>query len=559
MIPTKLCITVNMVMQLMVLTNQCKEVHTGMSKLCPTWTYQEQDEDCKCGSSIRERVECNEITKEVKVLKCFCMTYSHTHNKTVLGNCIYSCARNSSLKPYYYVPGDYNQLNAYTCGSFNLRESMCSKCKQSYGIAAYSYYHACTECLDYRKNWIKYIAITFLPLTLLYLIVLITNLNITKSLFKPYIFFCQLLTNPIIATLYGFSTHDNMFIQAMVTLLGVWNLDFGRLIYEPFCLHPNMSLHHVYALDYLIVLYLLFLIVITCFLVKLHDKYILAVTIWKPFHFCMRYIQKKWNVRTSLINTFATFLLLSNVKLLNVSFKLISAPVILWDMHGNSMPVQYTYFNGSMEYLGKEHIPYFVLGVVVILVFNILPTLLLCLFPFRWFQRGLNCCSPSIHILMDAFQGSYKTIPRDYRNFSSLNLIVTLANFIMFYVTLNSSYFTLLGITTGFIATLILIARPYTSNTLNTLEGITYIILCLVAFTMNDSKELVHQTSKLYKELYYKLKVIIFIIPTFAVIFRIIHQLITKHNMYKRLIKSPLKKLCSFRKKDECIPLKPSH
>lgn len=161
-------------------------------------------------------------------------------------------------------------------------------------------------------------------------------------------------------------------------------MDFGRSLYEPFCLHPSLSTHHIIALDYLVAVYPLLLILLTYLLVKLHDNYRLVVIIFKPFYCCIRCIQKEWNIKASLIDVFATFILLSNVKLLNVSFDLISVPVTLRNITGHRLPQQYTYTNGSVEYLGKEHHPYFALGVIVIMVFNVLPNpppLLLLPFP----------------------------------------------------------------------------------------------------------------------------------------------------------------------------------
>ena len=65
----------------------------------------------------------------------------------------------------------------------------------------------------------------------------------------------------------------------------------------------------------------------------------------------------------------------------------------------------------------------------VLLVFNIFPLLLLCLYPCRCFQRCLSRCnlrSQLLHTLMDAFQGHYKdgtNGTRDCRYFSALYLI----------------------------------------------------------------------------------------------------------------------------------------
>ena len=54
---------------------------------CPdTWFVQSgSDGECKCGHKFDGVVSCNEETREVRVLDCYCITYDSTTNKTVLG------------------------------------------------------------------------------------------------------------------------------------------------------------------------------------------------------------------------------------------------------------------------------------------------------------------------------------------------------------------------------------------------------------------------------------------------------------------------------------------
>ena len=534
---------------LLIMTGSCKTVtlkHVNVSKetnaTCPTWTYL-QDNKCTCGNYMHEIVACESTTKQVQVQKCYCMTYSKITNSVVLASCRYNCGINSSITTFYKVCADTKGLNNKTCGLYNRQEQLCSQCLPGYGIAAYSYNSYCTECLDYRYNWMKYMAVAFVPLTAMYLIVLVINLDTTQPVLSSYILFSQIVTAPIIATLTEFSNKTSYIWHALITIYGMWNLDFFRSIYKPFCLHDKLSAHEVVALDYLIAIYPLFLILLTYLLVKLHDNYRLVVLIWKPFHCCVRMIRKEWNIKASLIKVFATFLLLSNVKLLNVSFDLISVPVTLWTPTGQSLPKKYTYLNGSMEYLGKEHLPYFVLGIAVLLVFNLLPILLLCLYPFRCFQRCLNRCSlssPSLHIFMDAFQGCYRTAPRDYRSLSALNLVFRLINFFLFYFTINLSYFTLLSIAAAFMSSTVMVIHPYRSRQQTHCEGLTYLVLALLASLMNTSKVVVHANEG-YKYTYFFLKSTLAEFPFIMMVLWVVYTLISKSKLKKILIAPFLK------------------
>ena len=143
------------------------------------------------------------------------------------------------------------------------------------------------------------------------------------------------------------------------------------------------------ALDYAIAIYPLVLIIITYLLVELHDHdFKIIVCFWKPFHKCFTHLRRKWNIKLSLINAFATFLLLSFVKFSSVSFDLL-LPTRVFNIHGEQLSI-YLFYDGTTKYFGKEHLPYYgILAVAVLLVFNIFPLLLLCLYPCRCFHAEM--------------------------------------------------------------------------------------------------------------------------------------------------------------------------
>jgi hypothetical protein len=505
---------------------------------CPTWTFREQNSStCICGQYLRDIICCDNQTLKVQLLNCYCMTSSEIAGTQVVGNCMYNCGLNSTLRVYYSVPRDVDTLDNKSCGRYNRRGQMCSQCREGYGVSVYSYNY-CTRCSTNGVNFLWYLGTGFLPLTLFYLVVVIVNLDTTRTILSSYVLFGQIITAPITSILYEFRTKNSASLSTIATLYGVWNLDFGRTLYKPFCLHPHLSTHQVIALDYLIALYPLLLILLTYLLVKLHDKYRLAVIICKPFYCCIRCIQKEWNIKASLVDVFATFLLLSYVKLLNVSFDLISVPVTIWSSTGDSLPHKYTYFNGSMEYLGKEHLPYFVLGVAVVIVFNCLPILLLCLYPLRRFQRCLNYCSlssPSLHIFMDAFQGCYKTTPRDYRFMASLRLLFRLAMFFIFCATKNRSFFTLVGILSSLMLFLTMFVRPYKKKVQADIEGLMFLTIALLFFLLSTSKPQIH-VDHYYKEFYLHFRSVLCMFPTLIILVLVAYSLITNSKIQKKTV-----------------------
>ena len=230
---------------------------------------------------------------------------------------------------------------------------MCSGCVDGYASPVYSYSFDCVECKDYKYNWLKYIAVAFLPLTVFYIIVILFRISAASGALNGYVLMCQLVTTPVYVRLFS-RFGSTLELGLYITWLGVWNLDFFRRIYPPFCLHPKLSMLQILMLDYVIAVYPLILVIavyplilviavyplilviITYICVKLHNRYSLVVQLWSPFYKCFALIRNEWDITRSLVGAFATFILLSYVKILNVSFQILT-PNTLYDIKGNPM------------------------------------------------------------------------------------------------------------------------------------------------------------------------------------------------------------------------------
>ena len=131
------------------------------------------------------------------------------------------------------------------------------------------------------------------------------------------------------------------------------------------CTHAEMTNIQALALDYIIAVYPLILIAVTYILVELHDwGFRPIIWLWKPFHRCFVRFRRQWDIRTSLLDAFATFLLLSYTKLLSVSFDLLF-PMSITDVYGHTFSSMYLYYDATVEYFGNEHLPYGIMAAVL--------------------------------------------------------------------------------------------------------------------------------------------------------------------------------------------------
>ena len=518
------------------------------SSLCSnTWFLKHKDNStCECGSSLGQKIECNSTTRQVKLLHCFCMTHNEEDDSEVVGGCIYSCVPGVyGSGVYYSLPPNRSHLNEGVCGHYNRDGQLCGECKDTFAPPVYSYDVSCVECKNHHSNWLKFIAISFFPLTIFWFVVIVFRISATSGHLNAFIFISQILTSPqrnrSLQQAQAAVGWIKKVLLAFVTLHGIWNLDFFRLLYSPFCLHPRMSTIQAIALDYLIAVYPLILIVVTYLLVELHDYYVAVSWLWRPFKKCFLSIRREWNIRVSLINAFATFLLLSYVKFLMVSVDLL-IPVRLYDIHGKRSSRLYLYF-GEVEYFGKEHLPYAILAVGVLLIFNIFPIILLFLYTCHCFHKCLNrgrfSCQ-ALHIFMDAFQGCYKDGTegtRDCRWFSAVYPLAQFVGLTVATVVYSVPKFWLsVFVFIHLVLLLILaIARPYKSSVHNTADCcLLFVSAVLYVVDMAGNTASVGQYSEL-AQVMHTLAGFLFLVPLMYLAGLALYKLLAHKKLTKKI------------------------
>ena len=219
-------------------------------------------------------------------------------------------------------------------------------------------------------------------------------------------------------------TAIHFFTLAIITFYGIWNLDFFRYFIPSFCISSDVSTLHTLALEYVVAIYPLLLTVVIYFCIEMHDSGVrVVVCVWRPFHVCFTRFRRRWDPKGSVINAFATFLLLSYSKLLTVSYSLLDAST-LYNNRGERVGPSVLFFDSSIEYFSIQHLPFAVLAISVLLVFVLFPLLLLLMYPMRSFQRCLGYCTRTswqfLHTFADTFQGCYKNGTNGTRDLSLL-------------------------------------------------------------------------------------------------------------------------------------------
>ncbi len=454
------------------------------NEVCPLWNYYNHTTNsCHCGADFDGTILCNQHDKTVTIKKFFCMTVDNM-SEAVVGACLYTGDIFNKLVPNsIYMNLSTNtttDLNNVTCGPYNRRGVMCGECIEGHGLPVYSYSLSCVECTHYKYNWIKYIVAAYTPLTVFFIIVVILGVSATSGLMIGCVSITQFGTAH--SLIQAYITFSPKWKDSLI-LYSVWNLDFFRLIYPPFCIHPHFSALQIMSLDYIIAIYPMVAVLITYVIVNLYDRFIVTMQLCRPVFKCLHSFRKEWNVKRSLIGAFATMFLLSYIKILNVSCNILLTFGYLKYMNG-SVGKLYVAYDSIIPYLGRTHLPYFILAVIMSFIFNVLPLLLLCLYPCRCFQRCLNRTglrSQTLHTFVDAFQGCYKHKPYDFRFFSALFLIAHIANMVLFSLTGVLEYHPSASYVLLTVVIILCIARPFKSKWHNAIN-ITFFLVLLAVY-----------------------------------------------------------------------------
>ena len=407
------------------------------------------------------------------------------------------------------LPNNITELNAYMCGPLNREDYLCNKCKRGYGPPVISESASCIDtCYLCKGTWITkgflfYLAVKFIPLTLFYLLILIFQIRLTSAPMTCFIMYSQLVVlafydkcglSESVFSQIKFTNMGNTDLRTgtkiLLTLYGVFNLDFFSYFLPQFCISSRLRHIHVFFLGYITAFYPFLLILLTWFCVELHGRNFRPIVwLWRPFHGCFVRLRRGWNTKSDLIDVFASFFLLSYSKILYLIMVTFDSEEIRnYSLDGKK---SYDYvLSADLTTLTLKRSDNFMIfmacfSVLLLLLFFILPVFLLFFYPTRIFRSLLSKCLSSrllifLNTFMEKFHCSYKDGldgTRDMRSFSGiyflLRIIVYSAEaFSRAIIKLDPDFAR--GFVFSVAALIIALSRPYKRKHMNIMD---YILL----------------------------------------------------------------------------------
>ena len=261
---------------------------------------------------------------------------------------------------------------------------------QGHGFPLYTYDLKCVQCnCFYIKKLFEFLAKALIPPTILCIVATVFHLNVLQPPWSVLVLMAQLMSShAILKGTLNSAAFTNFPSMVIATIYGPWNLDFFKPHYHPECISPHINFLHVALLDSAGGLYPLVLVAVLYTFVTLCDRGCkIIVQMWRPFQYLLARFQNRINLRTSLVDTFATLLLLSYVKIGCGTFYVLT-PTRLWSPDG--FYVWVVYLDPSLKYFGLSHAGYAIVTLLLSFTILIAPVIILLLYPCLRFQRCPN-------------------------------------------------------------------------------------------------------------------------------------------------------------------------
>ena len=462
----------------------------GQDNGCPPW-HVRSNGNCECSDkAFKGVIKCNN-SEPAKVLDCYCATLDEDSNATVVGSCIYNCENKDNVfhdTVYHKIDGDMCE------NEFNRSGVLCGSCMEEHWPLIYTFDMSCHNCTieESKKSWVYFILLTTLPSTLFFILFLVLKVNVMSSYLHGFVIFSQGISIPasmrlILRAVTKKSLTSNT-ARSIAALYGFWNLDFFRTLMPPLCV--RLSTLEALSLDYVVAVFPLIMIQLMYFLVYLYYKNnIVVVILSRPIRALFAKFQKEVNLKSTLAEAYVAFFVLTYMKFLGTSFDLLM-PTYVHSMYGNTYMA--TYYDANIKYFSRSHLPVALPALAILIVFVLLPTLLILLYPFRFFRailKFLHLKTSLLEMFVGHFHKCYKDgsepNTRDCRSFASLFLLVRIFLILVYAVTLTSVFFPLAVIIIFIFVMILISVKPYKADYVNNIKFDATFLLLLSLFYLS--------------------------------------------------------------------------
>ena len=151
---------------------------------------------CVCSQLLPFRIICSQETFHSYLTLGNCAFWDNVSNATKVGACPYIMPYNTSVEMMLKLPQDVHALNSYFCTESLKRNvdnhsSGCGRCADGTGPSVTTVGSQCVECS--AVNALYYCLLQYLPAMIVFLLILLVQIDVTSAPMAHYVLFCNAL------------------------------------------------------------------------------------------------------------------------------------------------------------------------------------------------------------------------------------------------------------------------------------------------------------------------------------------------------------------------------
>ena len=471
---------------------------------CPSgFVYDVDEQKCVCSAATPDQ-------QYLGIVRCSARRFESYQIKGYWAGCDQNGALLTAQCPLGYCRKDektsYNtnrlpktcqDLDNVICGAHR-SGLLCGECIPNYTVFFHSEQYNCHVCKLGHIGWLFYILSELLPITLVFLTVVLFNVHLTSGLWNGVILYAQIIDFIEARSVLSLNHPKGISIITSIYrfVYSMFNLDFFKFEDDlSFCLWNGATVMDVLAFKYVTSAYTILLLLLLLFVFKYPLCCDNCHNAWEGCQSLIRRSRHKdW-----VVHGISAFLVLSYAQCVKVSFQLLSTVQLYGE---GKIPVKnVVILSGNIDFLSPVHLRY-ALPAMLVLIMTTLPLILLIMYPNgqqlvtlcigeKNVDRVQQCCDVPVcscirrttritrfKPLFDSFQGCFKD---KFRFFASLLFLYRFLASLISALTLNPvSLYASIEVMAILMLALHAWAQPYERRFYNILDAFMYTNLAIV-------------------------------------------------------------------------------
>ena len=378
---------------------------------------------------------------------------------------------------------------------------LCARCIKNFSVYYNSLSFKCGRNDLCSIGWISYILGVILPITLVFVVILLCDISLTTGLINGFIFFTQVIEyiDITFGDVIDFPPPLQNLLSIHQAIYRMFQLDFFTTEILAFCIWKNANTLHIVAFKFVALIYALVLITAIILIIKYCSH-----TTCKLNEFLKKRLP---NIKQSFIHGISAFLILVYSQCVTISITILRKGYIY--KKGWNLSSEVVHFYGEYTWMSSEHLPYAIIAILALILIGT-PPILLLIYPLHYRVLSLlkisesRCTELTLKLIplekfkpfFDSFQSSFKD---EYRFFSGLFFVYRLTILMSLAVGRVSTFYLLVEVQLVLMLILHFICQPHRRHLHNITDGLLFGNLAIInALTVFNFSQTVYPTTSYF-------------------------------------------------------------